>query len=152
MAFILILVLTLAHLGVSTDSDVQYGGCQPENQTCSECYHELKKSLLKRDVNVRSLSTTFFPPKDNFPEFVTVTYCFNENCNKTKKWFWTRESSYLFFPLKTFQYLSLFFSKPAEFFSGNVTLTLDEECYINNTNDNPDYDQMLTLLTQRVSN
>ena len=121
-----------------------YGGCEPESESCSDCYLTMKQSLLGKDMNIRNLSVTFFPLKDNIPEFVTVTYCFNDNCTKIRKWFWTHDSSFLFFPLETFQYLSLFFGKPAAFFSQNVTLRLDEECY----DATPD---MFNLLTQRVS-
>ena len=141
---IFILVLTLTHFGVCIDSDVQFGGCQPENLTCSECYYKLKEILLKSDTNVRALSTTFFPPKDNLPEFVVVTYCFDDICNRTRTWYWTHDSSYLFFPPQTFQYLSLFFGKPATFITKNVTLMLDEECY-------EAHIDMFNLLTQRVS-
>ena len=140
---LLLVFLTLALYGVSADSEVGFGVCQSENQTCTECYHKLKESLLRTDKNIQSLSIAFFPPKDNIPEFVIVTYCFDEICNKTRKWYWTHDSSYLFFPMKTFQYLSLFFSKPAAFFSRNVTLNLDVDCY-NASN------ELLNLLTQRV--
>ena len=140
---LLLVLLTLTQCGMSADSEVEFGVCQPENQTCTECYHKLKESLLRTDKNIRSLSTAFFPPKDNLPEFVIVTYCFDEICNKTRKWYWTHDSSYLFFPMKTFQYLSLFFGKPATFFSRNVTLSLDVECY------NASH-ELLNLLTQRV--
>ena len=140
---LLLVFLTLALYGVSADSEVGFGVCQPENQTCTECYHKLKESLLRTDKNIQSLSTAFFPPKDNIPEFVIVTYCFDEICNKTRKWYWTHDSSYLFFPMKTFQYLSLFFGKPAAFFSRNVTLNLDADCY------NASH-ELLNLLTQRV--
>ncbi len=141
---LLLLLISFIHIGVSADSEVEFGGCQPENQTCAKCYHKIKESLLKKDKNVRALSTAFFPPKDNLPEFVNVTYCFDEICNKPRIWYWTHDSSYLFFPMKTFQYLSLFFGKPATFFSRNVTLYLDMECY------NASY-QLFYLLTQRVS-
>ena len=139
---ILMIILTVINFGLSTD--VTFGGCQPENQTCTECYHKLKESLLKRDINVRALSVAFFPPKENIPQFVTVTYCFGENCNKSRVWYWTHDSSYLFFPLQTFQYMSLFFGKPATLFIQNATLLLDEDCY-EASND------MFNLLTQRVS-
>ena len=143
---LLLIFLTLLHYnGVSADLDVEYGICQPENQTCAECYRKLKESLLRTDKNILSLSSAFFPPKDNLPEFVIVTYCFDEEiCSKTRVWYWTHDSSYLFFPIKTFQYLSLFFGKPATFFSRNLTLNLDMECY------NASHD-LLNLLTQRVS-
>ena len=144
LLLLLILLTHNIHYGMSSDSEAEFGICHPENQTCTECYHKLKESLLRTDKNIRSLSTTFFPPKDNMPEFVIVTYCFDEVCNKTKRWYWTHDSSYLFFPMQTFQYLSLFFGKPATYFSRSVTLNLDLECY-NATH------ELLNLLTQRVS-
>lgn len=139
-----IAVILLARMSLGVASEGKFGACQPENKSCSECYHNLKKSLLESDKNVRRLTVAFFPPDQNIPEFVTVNYCFNEDCSKNRTWFWTHDSSYLFFPLQTFQFLSLFFSKPASLFSQNVSVTLDEECY------RTDH-VMLTLLTQRVS-
>lgn len=142
---LLLISLTLLHYNdVSADLDVEYGICQPEIQTCTECYRKLKESLLRSDKNILSLSSAFFPPKDNLPEFVIVTYCFDEICSKTRRWYWTHDSSYLFFPMQTFQYLSLFFGKPATFFSRNLTLYLDMECY------NASHD-LVNLLTQRVN-
>lgn len=142
--FILISLLTLVHCGLCSSEDVQFGGCQPKNQTCAECYYRLKVILLKSDINVRRLFTAFYPPRShNLPEFVTVTYCFGENCYKNKTWYWTYESSYFFLPLQTFEFLSLYFSKPMEYITQNVTLYLDEECF------EADND-MFNLLTQRV--
>ena len=138
---ILLTVVLFTNVGIAISTPI-YGGCESENQSCADCYLKLKESLLKRDVNIRNLSLAFFPPKNNIPEFVTVTYCFDEDCNSTKKWFWTHDSSYLFFPQNISQYLSLFFGKPAALFSRSTTLILDEECY-NST--------MFDLLTQRVS-
>ena len=137
-------VFLLAGISLVVTSHDKYGACQPENKSCSECYHNLKKSLLERDENVRSLTVAFFPPDQNIPEFVTVKYCFNKDCSIYRTWFWTHDSSYLFFPLQTFQFLSLFFSKPASLFSQNVSVTLDEDCF-----GTPN--KTLTLLTQRVS-
>lgn len=141
---ILLVVLIIINTGVCIEQTFIYGNCELGKENCVDCYQTLKKSLLGKDQNIQNLSVAFFPPKDNLPEFVTVTYCFDDNCMLQHKWFWTHESSYLFFPIKTFQYLSLFFGKPAEFFSRTVQLRLDEECH-NASND------MFTLLTQRVS-
>ena len=142
-SFIFISLLTLIPCGFSSSSDVQFGGCQPENQTCAECYYRLRVSLLKSDRNIRQLFVAFYPPRYELPEFVTVTYCFDENCNRKKMWYWSQKSSYLFFPLQTFEYLSLYFSQPMKYITQNVTLFLDEECY---EADN----HMFNLLTQRV--
>ena len=146
MLFVTIIQLTsiLAIVNSEASTNVTLGECQPPNMTCTNCYSALKESLQKRDDNVRKLSETFFPPSANQPEFVEVTYTFGENSNNKQVWFWTHDSSYLFFPLETFQYLSLFFGKPALFFSQKVSLNLDEGCSGANH-------EIMRLLTQRVS-
>jgi hypothetical protein len=141
--FIFISLLTLIRCASSSSADFQFGGCQPENQTCAECYHGLRVSLLKSDLNIRQLLTAFYPSRSDLPEFVTVTYCSNENCNLNKTWYWSQESSYLFLPLQTFEFLSLYFSKPMLYITQSVTLFLDEECFEAD-------DDMFNLLTQRV--
>ena len=142
------IILAIIHVHISTSvsvqSNVTYGDCESEDENCATCYLRLKESLLRRDRNIQNLNMAFFPPKDNLPDFVTVTYCFDRSCTIPQKWFWTRDSSYLFFPIETFQYLSLFFGKPAAFFTQTVQLQLDEECHNASTD-------MFTLLTQRVS-
>ena len=139
-----ILGIAMCNSGAST-TNVTFGGeCEPTKTGCSDCYILLKESLLKRDENVRKLSEKFFPPRANLPEFVEITYIFDGNISKKQVWFWTHESSYLFFPMEIFQYLSLFFGKPAAFFSRKVNLTLDAEC----SDANHD---IMRLLTQRVS-
>ena len=125
----------------------RFGDCLPGHESCSECYLTLKESLLSRDDNIQKLSAAFFPWNASNPIFVTVTYEFN-NSNHSEVWYWTTDSSYLFFEITTFQYLSLFFSKPATLFSQKVTLTLDEDCIdAALSNDS----MMFKLLTQRVS-
>ena len=142
--FVLILAIAMCNSGVST-TNVTFGSeCEPTKMGCSECYIVLKESLLKRDENVRKLSETFFPPQASLPEFVEVTYIFGGNISNKQVWFWTHESSHLFFSMETFQYLSLFFGKPAALFSQKVNLTLDVEC----SDANHD---IMRLLTQRVS-
>ena len=136
------LLMTLVITNVGADNGITFGGCLPNKTSCSVCYTALKESLLKRDDNVQELSRKFFPPKANIPEVVEVTYKFGNN--ETNVWFWTKDSSYLFFPIETFQFLSLFFSKPAAFFTQKMTLYLEEEC------SEVDHD-ILRLLTQRVS-
>lgn len=144
--YLLLLLFTVSADKVSaqfnTNPPIKFGSCPAGKDTCSECYLALKKSLLSKDDNIRNLSLAFFPPRSNKPEFVTVTYKFDDESSQV--WFWTHESSYLFFPLRTFQYLSLFFGKLETQVSQNVTLTLDAEC--NNTKP-----ENLVLLTQRVS-
>ena len=140
-------ILTAVSAGVDSLADDQqgptFGACQPGHDSCSQCYLALKQSLLGRDDNIQQLSRAFYPWNASNPVFVTVTYNF-ENSNKSKVWYWTVDSSFLFFQITTFQYLSLFYSKPAGFFSQKVHLTLDENC----TEASED---MFKLLTQRVS-
>ena len=125
----------------------RFGDCLPGHESCSECYLTLKESLLARDDNIQKLSAAFIPWNASNPIFVTITYEFN-NSNHSEVWYWTTDSSYLFFEITMFQYLSLFFSKPATLFSQKVTLTLDEDCIdAALSNDS----MMFKLLTQRVS-
>ena len=137
--FHVLITVLLLHTGASRN--VTFGDCLPYSTNCSVCYHTLKESLLKRDDYVRKLSETFFPPRNNQPEFVEVTYLFSDNDSQV--WYLTHDSPYLFFPIEIFQYMSLFFGKPASLFSQKVTLTLDEDC------SGASHDIML-LLTQRV--
>ena len=124
----IVLLLIISSLAmITTKADVSFGDCLPGKKTCSECYFTLKKALLGRDDNIQRLSNAFFPPRANIPEFVTVTYVF-ENTNESQIWYWTHDSSYLFFQFTTFQYLSLFFGKPADLFSQKLTLMLDQDC------------------------
>ena len=133
---------TITFASDNNDANITFGGCLPNKTSCSVCYTALKEMLLKRDDNVQELSKTFFPPRSNTPQFVEVAYKFGDN--NTQVWFWTHDSSYLFFPIETFQFLSLFFGKPASLFTQKMTLFLDEEC------SDVDHD-ILRLLTQRVS-
>ena len=125
-----------------SEYDVNFGACLPGNESCADCYLTLKKALLWRDDNILNLSRAFFPPKLNMPVFVTVTYKFENSDLNSTVWYWTADSSYLFFQFTTFQYLSLFFGKPAHVYSQELTLTLNESCAAN-----PNFE----LLTQRVS-
>lgn len=131
--------------GNSNDTDLPFGSCLVGRESCSECYLTLKKSLLSRDDNILNLSLAFYPPQTNVPEFVSITYLFGEAPNaNSQMWFWTHDSSYLFFPLQTYQYHSLFFGKLEREVSQSLILTLDAECYATpNTT--------MELLTQRVS-
>ena len=131
--------------GNSNETDIPFGSCLTGRESCSECYLTLKKSLLSRDDNVLRLSLAFYPPQKNIPVFVSITYRFGEAPNSTsQKWFWTHDSSYLFFPLQTFQYHSLFFGKLEREVSQTLMLTLDEECYAAPV-------KTMELLTQRVT-
>ena len=77
--------------GNSNDTDLPFGSCLVGKESCKECYLTLKKSLLSRDDNILNLSLAFYPPQDNIPAFVSITYLFGEAPNSTtQKWFWTR--------------------------------------------------------------
>ena len=109
------------------------------------CYFELEKSLLATERNLIQLSTTFFPLESNQPEFVTVTYTFN-NSNVTQLWFWSVQTSYFLHPFEVFQFMSLLFSKPEAYYTGTVQIQLKTECA-----DLSSTDKNLQILTQRVS-
>ena len=145
-----ILLSTISSISSVENNTVPFGSCTPGHESCTECYYTLKRNLLSKDENVRNMNLAFYPPNSSIPEFVTVTYKFDNSSHPDQLWFWTHDSSYLFFPLRTFQYLSLFFGKLEYQVSKSLTLTLDADCYIdindtNNTNPN------MILLTQRVS-
>ena len=139
--YIAIAILLLDSTGTIYAKE-RISGCLEGKDSCSECYLALKKSLLSRDDNIQNLSAAFYPSSANLPIFVTVTYNSNTS-NHSQVWYWTTDSAYLFFEITTFQYLSLFFSKPAALFSQSVTVTLDEDCFEASEN-------MFKLLTQRV--
>ena len=126
---IVALVCLLAVVNAISTTDLPFGSCSVGMENCSQCYFALKKSLLSKDDNIRNLSLAFYPPRAAIPEFVTVLYKFKDLPDEEDQlWFWTHDSSYLFFPLKTFQYLSLFFGKLEKQVSQKVILTLDAEC------------------------
>lgn len=142
---IVALICLLAVVNAISTTDLPFGSCSVGMENCSQCYLALKKSLLSKDDNIRNLSLAFYPPRAAVPEFVTVLYKFKDLPDgEDQRWFWTHDSSYLFFPLKTFQYLSLFFGKLEKQVSQKVTLTLDAEC-------NMTKPETMNLLTQRVS-
>ena len=143
------LIFTLAPIIAQSQlQNVSFGECIEGKQSCKDCYLALKQELLKRDDNVFKLSEVFFPPDTNPPEFVAITYVFKDNngfghINDSQTWYWIEQSSYLLFPPDIFQYLSLFFGKPEEFYAQEVSVTLNAECI------GADMKHM-TLLTQRV--
>ena len=138
--------LLLVHVCKCTDdpdNNFMIGQCDNGSDNCSVCYLTLVKSLLSKDQNLFNLSQAFFPTNSgDRPQFVTITYRFKDT-NDTKLWYWSEKGSHFVYPLQTFQYLSLFFGKSAVFYSGNVTVTLDQECL--------SADNFMQHLTQRVS-
>ena len=124
------------------NSDDLIGQCD-EGSNCTDCYQMLVISLLSKDQNLFNLSKAFFPTNsDDRPQFVTITYRFKDT-NETKVWYWSEKGSFFVYPLQTFEYLSLFFGKASAFFSGSVTVTLDQDCL--------HAEHFMQHLTQRVS-
>ena len=148
--FAVIIFASTILTGVHPQSQaIVFGDCVAERRSCRDCYLTLKQELLKRDDNVFDLSEAFFPPDTNPPEFVTITYNFKDDgteyINESQIWYWVEQSSYFLFPPHTFQYLSLFFGKPEEFYAQEVSLILNAtDCLGVQT-------KYMTLLTQRVS-
>ena len=83
----------------------------------------LAKALIDNDENVFQLSRTFFPPTANSPEFVDVTYNFTET-SETQTWYWSVSTSNFIHPQEVLQFMSLYFTKAYDFFSGDLKLTL----------------------------
>ena len=125
------------------ECDIKQQSSSSDLGPCS-CYSQLEKSLFATEKNRFNLKKTFFPPENNVPEFVTVVYSF-ENSSTTSVWFWSAETSHFLYPNEVFQFLSLLFSKPQEYYTGKLEVTLKEDCAnLSNTSGN------LQLLTQRV--
>ena len=123
-----------------------FAKCEPNREKCRDCYFALVKSLLGRADNVFSLINAFSPPGKNEPEYVIVTYSFqNSTLSEDKNWFWSKSVAYYLFPMNVLQMLSLFLSKNDLKYQQQVRVTLNAtECWgVNN-----DY---MTLLTQKVS-
>ena len=135
--------------------------CNAANSTCEShcgdmfgtclCYCELEDSLLANEQNTLDLTSTFFPPEANPPEFVTVVYSFlytnGTKATKDKMWYWSAQTSHFLHPFEVFQFLSLFFGKPEPYYTGDLKIILKAECgSIPSTQDI----DTLQLLTQRV--
>ena len=139
----IILVSAVGVKGVYVEKNFTFGGCEPEKDSCTECYLTLAKSLLGNGANVLNLMNAFFPPNLNPPDSVIVTYHFRNTGHKSV-WFWGTTFGYFLHPLAHFQFLSLLFAKPEPLYEQTVEVTLDAGCY--GVNDN-----FMQVLTQRVS-
>lgn len=152
-AIIVLALCLLVHLHSSNsapmlDSSILNGEeCDDEktSQSCL-CYRNLERALFATERNRVNLKKTFFPPEDNSPEFVQVTYHF-KNSSVTSVWFWSAKTSYFLHPFLVFQFMSLFFNKPQPYYTGSLDVTLETECMANLSPDTTN----LQLLTQRVS-
>ena len=111
-------------------------------------FEDLENALLCNETNKIALSLTFFPLEDNPPEFVRITYDFGNSAQHV--WFWSARSSHFLHPFEVFQFMSLLFSKPEPYYTGNLNVTLPPEC-ANITSLLPNGKPRLQLLTQRVS-
>ena len=108
------------------------GDCMDEGKPCDQCFQTLASHLLNTGDNKYQLQKTFYPPKQNHPVFVTVTYQFKDLCsgtsnscssvnisncsdtnisspcsdtntaNQNKTWFWNSGTFYFFQPLECF--------------------------------------------------
>ena len=143
MMFILLVCATAQE----DKNEFTFGACQPGKESCRDCYLTLVKSLLGNDENVFNLSLVFTAADHDGPSFVIVNYRFqfNEEFSTTETWFWADTQTYFLLPLGIFQFISLFFGNPKEFYETNVNVTLNgTECYgVDN--------EHMYLLSQRVS-
>ena len=134
------------------DETTAYGEVDIEcvNETCAKCYKTLATELLKSADNYIALQNTFFPPDNNGPDFVIVTYHY-EDMNITEPimqdltdqvWFWSSSAYFFYHPLRIFQCTSLGFSDPS-LRQRSISLHLPATCYESGKN-------TMKLLTQRV--
>ena len=129
--------------------------CDPgEEDDCTKCYDALVNELIINDRNRYNMQQTFFPPDKVDPVFVEITFVFTRNLTgdgttdydtpgANETWFWTRSTIYLFQPIESMQFTSLFFADPS-MRRDTVILYLQPRC-------NDTSDKMMMLLTQRVS-
>ena len=132
--------------------------CDPgEENDCTKCFDALVNEIITNDRNRYNLQKTFFPPEKSNPVFVTVHYVFTRNLTgdgttnytaegETETWYWAAATIYLFQPIDSIQFTSLFFSDPGKR-SDSVKLFLQPSC---RGNDSLSL-EMRMLLTQRVS-
>ena len=128
--------------------------CDPgEENDCTKCFDVLVHEIISNDRNRFNLQKAFFPPIKSTPVFLEVIYMFTRNLTgdgttdydaigENETWFWTESTIYLYQPVGSLQFTSLFFSDPGKR-SDKVTLFLQPSCK-DSTND------MKILLTQRV--
>ena len=123
--------------------------CQTHAHGSCMCYCELEESLLATEENTLQLTSTFFPPEDNPPEFVTVFYHFKDTDGipfGPHTWYWSAQASHFLHPFEVFQFSSLFFGKPEPYYTQNLSITLKAKCAKLSSMDN----KKVELLTQRV--
>ena len=164
--FIKVLLLLLA-VTWSVSKATAYGEIDIEckNDTCTRCYKTLATELLKNADNYIALQSTFFPPDDSGPDFVIVTYIFDDPkyLNKIEStsqnlsshiWFWSSSAYFFYHPLQVIQFTSLGFSDPS-LRQKNIALYLPASCYYQQNNTDRYHDHSgpfnMKLLTQRVS-
>ena len=97
------------------------------SRSCDQCYQTLSSFLVNTSDNNFRLRKTFFPPDKTPPDFVTVTYQYNNMSNVNQTWYWSAGVFYFFQPKQVFQFTSLFFGT-GDFLKGTVTLTLPAQC------------------------
>ena len=129
--------------------------CEAGKDSCSDCYFKLVSEITKHDMNMFNLQNGFFPPEKSSPVFITVYYRYgnhSDDCNVAdtdsniteKVWFWSNTIFYMLQPVHVLQYTSLFFADTATFYTSEICLMLDPDCYDAG-------DEHMKLLTQRVS-
>ena len=143
----ILLVLAFVHK-TTQEQELGEPDCLEGENNCVSCYGYLVKEVLSSDKNQFNLQMAFFPPSQSDPAFVTIFYdYFNDtgkiDPDKTKIWYWSTSTYYLFQPLPVLQYTSLFFSDPALRHT-TLKLKLNASCY-------GAHDDHMMLLTQRVS-
>ena len=146
LSLALLMSQCLSSMNGENQEQFTFAKCEPNREECRDCYFSLVKSLLGKADNVFNLINAFSPPGKNEPEYVIVTYHFdNDALIEEKNWFWSKSVAYYLFPMDVLQMLSLFLSKGDQRYQQHVRVTLNAtECWgVKN-----DY---MTLLTQKVS-
>ena len=113
------------------------GNCDNQTENVQDCIAECPFSTLEKamyeEESQLNLWIAFHHPRGALPHYLVVTYAANvtsdhEYYNKTETYLWTSNSVYFIIPPHVFGFLSLFMGILDEDHTGEVSLTLSEEC------------------------
>ena len=137
--------------------------CKRENQTelvqeCStNCSFSTLEGAMHEEKNQLSLWITFHHPREAIPHYLVVNYSANATSYHNETiYLWTSNSIYFVIPPHVFALLSLFMGMLDDDHTGEVYLTLPQQCscwldndlYITNKTDS--VMNYLEILTEKV--
>ena len=133
-------------------------------QECiGECPFSTLEGAMSKEGNQLNLWIAFHHPRAALPHYLVVTYSANvtsdhDYYNTTETYLWTANSVYFIIPRHVFGFLSLFLGILDKDHTGEVSLTLPEQCscWLNGslyfTNRESSTMNYLEILTEKVRN